>query len=61
MIIFDAHADTPTRLLDENKSLFSNDLHIDLKRLCRNESMQVFATFICKICCKNPETICLMH
>lgn len=46
MIIFDAHADTPTRLLDENKSLFSNDLHIDLNRLCKNESMQVFATFI---------------
>ena len=46
MIIFDAHADTPTRLLDENKSLFKNDLHIDLKRLLKNECMQVFATFI---------------
>ncbi len=46
MIIFDAHADTPTRLLDENKSLFHNDLHIDLKRLLKNESIQVFATFI---------------
>ena len=46
MIIFDAHADTPTRLLDENKSLFYNDLHIDLKRLSKNDCMQVFATFI---------------
>ena len=46
MIIFDAHADTPTRLLDENKSLFKNDLHIDLKRLLKNQCMQVFAPFI---------------
>ena len=46
MIFFDAHADTPTRLLDENKSLFKNDLHIDLNRLIKNECMQVFATFI---------------
>lgn len=46
MIIFDAHADTATRLLDENKSLFQNDLHIDIKRLSENESIQVFATYI---------------
>lgn len=46
MIIFDAHADTPTRLLDENKSLFRNDFHIDYERLKKNESIQVFATFI---------------
>lgn len=46
MIIFDAHADTATRLLDENKSLFQNDLHIDLKRLSKNQHMQVFAIFI---------------
>ena len=46
MNFFDAHADTATRLLDENKSLFENDLHIDLKRLSKNESVQVFACFI---------------
>jgi len=46
MKIFDAHADTASRLLDENKSLFENDLHIDLKRLSKNESIQVFACFI---------------
>ena len=46
MIIFDAHADTPTRLLDENKSLFESDLHIDLKRLTKNDAIQVFAVFI---------------
>lgn len=46
MKIFDAHSDTPSRLLDENKSLFENDLHIDIKRLSENESIQVFAAFI---------------
>lgn len=46
MRIFDAHADTATRLLDENKSLFKNDLHIDLERLSKNDCIQVFATFI---------------
>lgn len=46
MKIFDAHSDTASRLLDENKSLFENDLHIDLKRLSKNESIQVFASFI---------------
>lgn len=46
MKIFDAHADTASRLLDENKSLFENDLHIDLTRLSKNESIQVFASFI---------------
>ncbi len=46
MKIFDAHADTASKLLDENKSLFENDLQIDLKRLSKNESVQVFASFI---------------
>ncbi len=46
MKIFDGHSDTITRLLDENKSLFENDLHVDLKRLSKNESIQVFACFI---------------
>lgn len=55
MNFFDAHADTATRLLDENKSLFENDLHIDAKRLSKNESVQVFACFIApryKTCAK---------
>lgn len=46
MKILDAHCDTVSRLLDENKSLFENDLHVDLKRLSKNESLQVFACFI---------------
>ncbi len=46
MKIFDAHSDTASRLLDENKSLFENDLHIDAERLSKNESIQVFAAFI---------------
>lgn len=46
MKIFDAHCDTASRLLDENKSLFENDLHIDIKRLSKNETIQVFAAFI---------------
>lgn len=46
MKIFDAHCDTASRLLDENKSLFENDLHVDVRRLSQNECMQVFAAFI---------------
>ncbi len=46
MKILDAHSDTASRILDENKSLFENDLHIDVKRLSKNESIQVFASFI---------------
>ena len=45
MKVFDAHADTPTRLFDEKKSLCQNDLHIDFGRLSKNESIQVFAVF----------------
>lgn len=45
MKIFDAHADTPTRLLDKNKSLTRNDLHIDFERLSKNKSVQAFAVF----------------
>lgn len=46
MKIFDGHSDTASRLLDENKSLFENDLHVDAMRLSKNESVQVFACFI---------------
>ena len=46
MKILDGHSDTITRLWDENKSLFENDLHVDIKRLSKNESIQVFACFI---------------
>ena len=46
MKIFDAHSDTASRLLDENKILFENDLHIDIKRLSKQESIQVFSAFI---------------
>lgn len=46
MKIFDAHCDTASKILDENKNLFDNDLHVDLKRLSTNKSIQVFAVFI---------------
>lgn len=47
MRIFDAHADTVSRLLDEGKSLRENDVHIDAARLSAYESYtQVFAAFI---------------
>lgn len=46
MKIFDAHCDTASRMLDEKKSLYENDLHVDIKRLSKNKSIRVFATFI---------------
>lgn len=46
MKVLDAHSDTITRILDENKSLFENDLQVDIKRLSQKESIQVFACFI---------------
>lgn len=47
MKIFDAHADTVSRLFDEEKSLSENDIHIDAVRLSAYESYtQVFAAFI---------------
>lgn len=47
MIIFDAHCDTISELLNRNKSLKENDMHIDAKRLSAYESYtQVFAAFI---------------
>ena len=47
MRIFDAHADTISEILDHNKKLEENDLHIDLKRMSTYEEYtQVFAVFI---------------
>lgn len=47
MRIFDAHADTVSRISDEGKSLLKNDVHIDAVRLSAYEAYtQVFAAFI---------------
>ena len=44
--IFDGHADTISRLFDQNQCLFENTCHIDLKRMEENRHIQVFAAFI---------------
>lgn len=47
MICFDAHCDTISELLNQNKEFKKNDLHIDAERMGKYESYtQVFATFI---------------
>lgn len=46
-IIFDAHCDTISELLNQNKRLCKNDMHIDMERLSNYRSYtQVFAAFI---------------
>ena len=46
-IIFDTHSDTMSELLNQNKRLSENDMHIDMKRLSEYKSYtQVFAAFI---------------
>ncbi len=47
MIIFDAHCDTITELMTKNKTLFMNNLHIDLLRMKEYEGyVQFFAVWI---------------
>lgn len=47
MICFDAHCDTISELLNQNKEFKKNDLHIDAERMGKYESYtQVFAAFI---------------
>ncbi len=58
-MIFDAHCDTMSRILDEGKQLLSNDLEIDLRRMPENY-IQVFAAFVDKENCeKTPLNRCL--
>jgi len=43
----DAHCDTISRILDKNQQLWSNDGHLDLKRLKENKcTLQFFAAWI---------------
>ncbi|OPZ94646.1 MAG: Membrane dipeptidase (Peptidase family M19) [Firmicutes bacterium ADurb.Bin419] len=47
MIIFDAHCDTITKIMELNSSLYTNNCHIDLVRLRKAGSfVQTFAAFI---------------
>lgn len=47
MICFDAHCDTVSELMNQNKDFKKNDMHIDAERLGKYESYtQVFAAFI---------------
>lgn len=58
-MIFDAHCDTMSRILDEGKQLFANDLEIDLQRMPK-QYIQVFAAFVDKENCKKtPLNRCL--
>lgn len=58
-MIFDAHCDTMSRILDKGKQLLSNDLEIDLRRMPK-QYIQVFAAFVDKENCeKTPLNRCL--
>lgn len=47
MIIFDAHCDTITRIMEMNSNLYKNDCHIDILRLKKlGGFVQTFAAFI---------------
>lgn len=47
MIIFDAHCDTITKIMEMNSNLYSNKCHIDILRLKKLGSViQTFAAFI---------------
>ncbi len=45
--IFDCHCDTLTKAMTENTNLYSNSLHVDIKRLCAFEkAVQNFAIWL---------------
>jgi len=47
MRIFDAHCDTISKILDENKELFDNDCHLSIKKMQKGDiSLQFFAAWI---------------
>ncbi len=47
MIIFDAHCDTITKIMEMNSNLYNNNCHIDIQRLKSLGSfVQTFAAFI---------------
>jgi len=47
MIIFDAHCDTITKIMELNSNLYSNNCHIDILRLKKaGKCVQTFAAFI---------------
>lgn len=46
-VIFDAHCDTVSELINQSKRLSENDMHIDMRRLSKYSNYtQVFAAFI---------------
>ena len=47
MIIFDAHCDTLTKIMEQNSNLYSNNCHVDIERMKKSGSfVQFFAAFI---------------
>lgn len=47
--LIDGHCDTITRLMDEQKEIIKNDLHIDIEKLnCFDHPVQVFAIWLKK-------------
>lgn len=44
--LIDAHCDTITRIMEDNKDLFKNDCHIDIERLRNFDSVQFFAIWL---------------
>jgi membrane dipeptidase len=47
MIIFDAHCDTVTKIMEQNCNLYKNDCHIDIVRLKKlGNFVQTFAAYI---------------
>ncbi|MGE4282895.1 MAG: dipeptidase [Clostridia bacterium] len=46
-IIFDAHCDTITKLMETGQDLYSNDAHLDIKRMKKYKGyVQIFAAWI---------------
>ena len=48
MKFIDFHCDTASRMLQENKKLFRNDLKVDINKLREGEALAQFLCFIYK-------------
>lgn len=58
MLIFDAHCDTASEILDRKTALRANACHFDLERArtAGGSRAQVFAAFVHPVGCRNTET-----
>ncbi len=45
-LIADSHCDTLQKICDSKNTLFSNDFHVSLERMRKNQHIQVFAAFV---------------